>query len=98
MRGRNRRPGEENPSTTGGTGQEQGPVEGRCLSSVPPGHSVEIFKLMGGRHFTAKVCALGLTPGSRVKVLSNLGGPIILDVRGSRISLGRGMARKVIVH
>jgi Fe2+ transport system protein FeoA len=38
-----------------------------------------------------------VTPGTRVTVKCNAGGPMIIEVRGSRLSLGQGMARKILV-
>jgi len=95
MRRRNWRPVEGGLNNNRG---EKGTANEYPLSSANSGESVEVVNLAGGRHFISKITSLGLTPGTNIRVLSNLGGPIIIDVRGSRISLGRGMAQKVIVH
>jgi ferrous iron transport protein A len=42
---------------------------------------------------------MGLLPGVEVEIISNTpGDPFILDVRGSRLALGRGMAHKIFVN
>ncbi len=78
--------------------REEGTANGYPLSSANSNASVEVLRFAGGKHFISKVTSLGLTPGTNIRVLSNLGGPMIINVRGSRISLGRGMAQKVIVR
>lgn len=75
---------------------EAGPGEVR-LSEVKAGREVTVVALEGGRGLCSRLAALGVLPGSRLKVAVNLGGPVLVEVKGSRISLGRGMARKVRV-
>jgi len=67
------------------------------LSEVKAGREVTVVAIEGGRGLCSRLAALGLLPGSRLKVTGNLGGPVLVEVKGSRISLGRGMARKVRV-
>ncbi|MGQ9571571.1 MAG: metal-dependent transcriptional regulator [Dehalococcoidia bacterium] len=51
-----------------------------------------------GRNFLARCLALGLSPGTEVKVVHNSGhGPLILSVRGTRVALGRGEAERLRV-
>jgi Fe2+ transport system protein FeoA len=56
-----------------------------------------------GRHlrwgFRKRLEDLGLTPGTEVKVVRSapFNGPVELQVRGSRLALGRGMAERVFV-
>jgi DtxR family Mn-dependent transcriptional regulator len=51
-----------------------------------------------GRNFMARCLALGLAPGTEVKVVHNSGhGPLILSVRGTRVALGRGEAERLLV-
>lgn len=41
---------------------------------------------------------MGLVPGTRVKVLNNQNrGPMIIEVRDSKMALGRGLANKILV-
>jgi len=45
-----------------------------------------------------RLSELGFTPGAKVKILfSNSPGPVVIDVRGSRIALGRGLLMRIIV-
>ena len=43
---------------------------------------------------------MGLTPGTKVTVVKSapFHGPMELHVRGSRLAIGRGMARRIIVR
>jgi len=68
----------------------------KTLADAQPGETVYIRELLGGHGFAMRLTEMGLNRGTRVKVVQNAG-QIVLDVRGSRIGLGRGMAEKIIV-
>ncbi len=69
------------------------------LSDLPTGTKAVICCLGGGKWLSARAAALGFTPGAEVTVLQNYGhGPVIVMVRGARIALGRGEARKIQVE
>ena len=43
--------------------------------------------------------ALGILPGSVVTVINNSGrGPLLVEVRGSRVALGRGVSGRIQVE
>ncbi|MHC4915904.1 MAG: transcriptional repressor [Planctomycetota bacterium] len=67
------------------------------LSELAPGERGEVEELSGGRSARRRLGELGLTPGTTVEMLTSRG-PILMLVRGSRVALGRGMARKVMVR
>jgi len=48
----------------------------------------------------ARLSRLGIVPGVEVKVVSRapVGGPVLVEVNGARVALGRGVARKVVVE
>jgi Fe2+ transport system protein FeoA len=66
------------------------------LSAARTGQAVTVSRV-GGRTLAERLAAMGVTPGTRVTVKCNAGGPMIIEVRGSRLSLGQGMARKILV-
>jgi len=68
------------------------------LSSAQAGQRVRVVEMDAGHKLTARLCAMGLTPGTPVTVVATGGGPLILDVLGTRVVLGRGMAGKVLVR
>jgi len=59
---------------------------------------VRIADTVGCGKHRAKLATLGLTPGSTMTVCLNMGGPLVVEARGSRLSLGRGMASKILVE
>jgi Fur family ferric uptake transcriptional regulator len=68
----------------------------RVLSDVAPGERVCVRELLGGRGFVMRLTEMGLTRGTCVTVIQNAG-QIVLDVRGTRVGIGHGMADKIIV-
>ncbi len=70
------------------------------LSSIPPGRQVEIVSIGGGPMARRRIMSMGLHPGDIVIVeINNFRGPILVRhvVLGTRIALGRGMARWIQV-
>ena len=65
---------------------------------VSAGETVEIAAVRAGWGLQRRLADLGLTPGVRVKVINSQGrGPVVLNVRGSRLALGHGVAHKIMV-
>ena len=53
----------------------------------------------GLRQIIKRLLDLGLTKGCTFKVIQSSGrGPVLVEVRGTRIALGHGLANKVIVE
>jgi ferrous iron transport protein A len=67
---------------------------------LAPGEEGEIVALNGGPGLVARLRALGLSEGQRVRNVSRIGwgGPIILLVNRAQVAIGRGMARKILVR
>ena len=62
------------------------------------GEEVILSTVRVGLELTSRLTSLGLTPGVLLKVLQNYGrGPIIINVRGTHVALGRGEAEKILV-
>ncbi|MDF1514036.1 MAG: FeoA family protein [Anaerolineae bacterium] len=69
------------------------------LADLHMGSQALIHSFEGGHNFIARLAALGFTPGAPVKVMRNHGiGPMIVAIRGTRIALGRGEARRIWVY
>lgn len=67
------------------------------LSFVNEGEP-NIITRIGGRDETRKFLAnLGLVNGTEVTVVSTINGNLILNVRDSRVAIGRDMANKIMV-
>lgn len=41
---------------------------------------------------------LGIIPGVTISVISEFSGNLIVDIKGSRFALNRGVAQQVLVH
>ena len=67
------------------------------LTQAVVGQPLLLVKIEGGKDVTRRLIELGLTPGVKLRLIQDSGGPVILAVRDSRIALGRGMANKIIV-
>ena len=68
------------------------------LSAMSSGQIGTIRELRGGRVLVSRLASLGFTPGASVEMIHNYGlGPLIVEIRDSRIALGRGEARRVSV-
>jgi ferrous iron transport protein A len=51
---------------------------------------------MAGQALASRLATLGFTPGTELVMVQNYGwGPIIVQVRDTRIALGRGEASKI---
>jgi ferrous iron transport protein A len=69
------------------------------VSELRPGALGVVRSLRGGREFASRVVAMGLTIGAEITIIRNSGsGPIIIDVRDTRLALGRGEAIKIQVE
>lgn len=69
------------------------------LSEISTGAKVTLIMVQVGLELTSRLTSLGLTPGVVVQVLQNHGrGPIIINVRGTHVALGRGEAEKLMVE
>lgn len=71
----------------------------RSLSEIQIGNMVTLQSIKVGRELTSRLTSLGLTPGASIEVLQNFGrGPIIVNVRGTHVALGRGEAKRLMVE
>ena len=68
------------------------------LAMLPENEDARVVEVKGGAGLVRRLSELGFTPGAKVKVLlSNSPGPMLVEVRGSKIALGRGLMMKIIV-
>lgn len=68
------------------------------LSLVATGRSVIINHIDFDVRLKRKLQDMGLTPGVKVSIISrSLLGPLVLDVRGTRVALGKGIVSQIQV-
>lgn len=66
------------------------------LTMISPGEKVKIVSFNGGSQLKKKLSEMGLVCGETIEVLGK-SGPIILNVKGSRLAIGKGVAQKILV-
>ena len=68
------------------------------LANLSAGQQAMIESLHGGRGIVSRLAVLGFIPGQKISMIQNYGrGPLIVNVRGTRVALGRGEASKIVV-
>ena len=69
------------------------------LAMARAGELVTVTTVRAGWGLQRRLADMGLTPGVRIRVInSQMPGPVLIDLRGSRVALGRGVAQKIIVE
>jgi ferrous iron transport protein A len=70
------------------------------LLNAPQGEWLKIVALEGGKRLRARLTQYGLFPGDCLRVLraAPLQGPLLVEVNGREIALGRGVAEKILVE
>lgn len=61
------------------------------------GNEVSIKKISGNDETKKFLNSLGFVVGESVKIISEIGGNLIINVKESRIALDKGMASRIIV-
>jgi len=68
------------------------------LAMLSENEEATIVELRVGRGLVRRLSELGFTYGTKIKLLkSHSPGPVLIDVKGSRIALGWGVVMKIIV-
>lgn len=69
------------------------------LSELASGEKGTFVELRGGWGMKGRLTSLGFTPGVSVSMVQNYGwGPLIVEVRGTRVALGRHEAQRILVQ
>ena len=69
------------------------------LDQLQPGRSAKILTIEGGPGVQQRLLQIGLHPGDTVSLASRgaFQGPVLINVAGMQVALGRGIARRIIV-
>lgn len=69
------------------------------LASLENGTGARVSRIEGGAAALKRFSAMGLMPGCQVfKEAGDSHGPVVVQVCGARLAIGRGMASKIIVE
>ena len=70
----------------------------KLLSEIPSGQTVKFVNADAGQGLNSRLASMGLVPNVEIKVMNNSHpGPFVINVKNTRIALGRGMASKIRV-
>jgi ferrous iron transport protein A len=70
----------------------------QALSNIETGTTVRVVRLDGGEGFRDKVISLGVIPGKTLRVQSySRRGPLVVQLEGSRVAIGRELAERILV-
>ena len=70
----------------------------KSLSMIRSGEKVKLVTIVAGRGLNNRLASMGLVSDVEISVVSNSHpGPFVINVKGSKVMLGRGMANKIMV-
>ena len=68
------------------------------LTQIKTGQTVRVATIKAGRGLVGRLASMGVTSNARIKVIRNgYPGPFVVEVRETRVVLGKGMADKIMV-
>ncbi len=75
-------------------------ASGVSLSGLEDGQTGVIVSVTGGKMLTKRLADLGITTGKEVKVIRKtlFSGPVQVEVAGSKLVIGWGLASKIMVE
>lgn len=75
-------------------------LDKKHLTDLEDGQAGIIVSIAGGKKAAKRLADLGLTSGASIKVLRKtlFSGPVQVEVGGSKLVLGRGLASKIMVE
>lgn len=68
------------------------------LSSLREGEEGTVHSMSGKRGMTNRLAAMGLVPGTKIKVLRNSWGPVMVLASNTRVAIGKGQACKILIE
>jgi len=69
------------------------------LVSLKENEKAEVIKILGGWGMRMRLESLGIYEGVKIKKISKalLRGPVIIEVKNSKVAIGYGMAKRILV-
>lgn len=67
------------------------------LTMAPAGADVIIKRISGSDDVKRRIESLGFTVGGAVTVINTLAGSVIVNVKESRIAIGKDMANRIMI-
>jgi ferrous iron transport protein A len=72
----------------------------KTLSQLKQGDTATIIALHGGCAFQHRLRSVGLKEGKLLRVVAkhHFAGPVVVEIERRQITIGRGMAHKIVVE
>ncbi len=70
----------------------------RSLLDLSEGEVATVKDIYGGAGIRNRLASIGIFPGASVKIVKKAPGPCIVEVSGTRLAIGKGMASKIVVE
>ena len=68
------------------------------LASLLSGERAVLLQLNLAKSTVSRLLSMGFTPGVEISIMQNYGrGPLVVNVRGARVALGRSEASDILV-
>ncbi|MCW7077109.1 MAG: FeoA family protein [Candidatus Syntropharchaeales archaeon] len=69
------------------------------LAEIQTGEVKRVKAVLGGRGIQNNIRSMGIREGKVLRVVTRqpMRGPIIVEIDGMRIAIGRGMAKKILL-
>jgi ferrous iron transport protein A len=70
------------------------------VTDLPQGELATVWQIVGGHNLIRRLEALGVRKGKHIKRISSmfLKGPVTVQVGHTKVSIGHGMASKIMVE
>jgi ferrous iron transport protein A len=69
------------------------------LIMLPEGAQASVVEVHGGRGLCRRLAEMGFNVGDKVRMIKNhRPGPVVVEVKDSRVALGRGVTMKIMVE
>jgi ferrous iron transport protein B len=68
-----------------------------AITALKEGEEGIVRSVVGGENLTSRLASMGLVPGTRIKVLRNSAGSVIVFASDTRLALGRREAARIFV-
>jgi ferrous iron transport protein A len=68
------------------------------LAEAPAGARLKVLRIAGGAGVRNRLAVIGIYPGAVLKVLKPPPGPMIVEIGGMRVAVGKGVALKIEVE
>jgi len=70
------------------------------LDHINENRKAQVINIQGGQGIRQRLSQMGIHPGDTITILryGALRGPILIEIHGSQVALGRGIASRITVE